>query len=216
VLAHLSGDTKLIEAFARDEDIHSRTAQEIFGVPAGLQTHEHRRMAKAINYGVIYGQSSFGLAAQTSTSKTEAQRYIDAYFARYPKVRDYLDGLVEEARRTGRVRTLFGRLRPIPEIAARDNAARARAEREAMNTPLQGTAADLMKLAMVKLHARLKREGMRTRIILTVHDELVCEAPEAELGAAPLIVKAEMEGAYAMKVPLKVDVGVGANWKEAK
>jgi DNA polymerase-1 len=216
VLAHLSGDTKLIEAFARDEDIHSRTAQEIFGVPAGLQTHEHRRMAKAINYGVIYGQSSFGLAAQTSTSKTEAQRYIDAYFARYPKVREYLDGLVEEARRTGRVRTLFGRLRPIPEIAARDNAARARAEREAMNTPLQGTAADLMKLAMVKLHARLKREGMRTRIILTVHDELVCEAPEAELGAAPLIVKAEMEGAYAMKVPLKVDVGVGANWKEAK
>ncbi|MBI4166499.1 MAG: DNA polymerase I [Acidobacteria bacterium] len=216
VLAHMSEDPRLIEAFARDEDIHSRTAQEIFGVPPGLQTHDHRRMAKAINYGVIYGLSSFGLAAQTSTTKSEAQRYIDAYFNRYQKVREYLDGLVDEARRTGRVRTLFGRLRPIPEISSKDVAARNRAEREAMNTPLQGTAADLMKLAMVKLHARTAREQMRTRIILTVHDELVCEAPEDELSAASHIVKSEMEDAYALKVPLKVDVGVGSNWKEAK
>jgi len=216
VLAHLSGDPLLIEAFSRNEDIHSRTAREIFGVPAGLQTHEHRRMAKAINYGVIYGLSSFGLAARTSTSKTEAQRYIDAYFDRYQKVKDYLDGLVEEARRTGRVRTLFGRLRPIPEINSKDVAARNRAEREAMNTPLQGTAADLMKLAMVKSQARLQREKVRTRMILTVHDELVFESPEDELNSAHEIVKAEMEGAFAMKVPLKVDVGVGSNWKEAK
>ena len=212
----MSGDPRLIEAFSRNEDIHSRTAQEIFGVPAGLQTHEHRRMAKAINYGVIYGLSSFGLAARTSTSKTEAQRYIDAYFDRYKKVKDYLDGLVDEARRTGRVRTLFGRLRPIPEINSKDVAARNRAEREAMNTPLQGTAADLMKLAMVKSQARLQREKVRTRMILTVHDELVFESPEDELDAALEIVKAEMEGAYTMKVPLKVDVGVGSNWKEAK
>jgi DNA polymerase I len=216
VLAHLSEDSKLMEAFARDEDIHSRTAQEIFGVPPGLQTHEHRRMAKAINYGVIYGQSSFGLAAQTATSRGEAQRYIDAYFSRYNKVREYLDGLVEEARQSGRVRTLFGRLRPIPEINSKDVAARNRAEREAMNTPLQGTAADLMKLAMVKLHARLKLGRMQTRIILTVHDEMVCEAPEAEVAAAQEVVRAEMEGAYSMKVPLKVEVGVGDNWKEAK
>ena len=216
VLAHMSGDPRLIEAFSRNEDIHSRTAREIFGVPAGLQTHEHRRMAKAINYGVIYGLSSFGLAVRTSTSKTEAQRYIDAYFDRYEKVKDYLDGLVDEARRTGRVRTLFGRLRPIPEINSKDVAARNRAEREAMNTPLQGTAADLMKLAMVTLQARLRREKVRTRMILTVHDELVFESPEDELEAAHDIVKAEMEGAYAMKVPLKVDVGVGSNWKEAK
>jgi DNA polymerase-1 len=216
VLAHLSRDPVLIEAFSRNEDIHARTAQEIFGVPPGLQSHEHRRMAKAINYGVIYGLSSFGLAGRTGTSKTEAQQYIDAYFQRYSKVKEYLDGLIEEARRTGRVRTLFGRLRPIPEINSKDIPARNRAEREAMNTPLQGTAADLMKLAMVKVQARLRREKMQTRMIMTVHDELVFEAPEAELEKACEIVKAEMEGAYPMRVPLKVDVGVGGNWKEAK
>ena len=216
VLAHMSEDPRLIEAFSRDEDIHSRTAQEIFGVPPGLQTHDHRRMAKAINYGVIYGLSSFGLAAQTSTSRTEAQRYIDAYFDRYQRVREYLDGLVDEARRTGRVRTLFGRMRPIPEINSKDVAARNRAEREAMNTPLQGTAADLIKRAMVKLHARLEREQLRTRIILTVHDELVCEAPEEELSPASEIVKTEMEGAFTMRVPLRVGLGVGNNWKDAK
>jgi DNA polymerase-1 len=189
---------------------------EIFGVPPGLQNHEHRRMAKAINYGVIYGLSSFGLAGRTGTSRTEAQRYIDTYFERYRKVKDYLDGLVEEARTTGRVRTAFGRLRPMPEIHSADVQARNRAEREAMNTPLQGTAADLMKLAMVKAQARLKREKMQTRMILTVHDELVFEAPEAELARAQEVVREEMEGAYPMRVPLKVDLGVGQNWKDAK
>ena len=216
VLAHLSQDPRLIEAFTRDEDIHSRTALEIFGVPPALQNHEHRRTAKAINYGVIYGLSSFGLAGRTGTSRTEAQRYIDAYFGRYSKVKDYLDGLVEQARTTGRVRTAFGRLRPTPEIKSGDVQARNRAEREAMNTPLQGTAADLMKLAMVKAQARLKREQTQTRMILTVHDELVFEAPEAELDRAKGIVREEMEGAYPMLVPLKVDLGVGQNWKEAK
>ena len=173
-------------------------------------------MAKAINYGVIYGLSSFGLAGRTGTSRTEAQHYIDAYFERYGKVKDYLDGLVVQARTTGRVRTAFGRLRPMPEINSADVQARNRAEREAMNTPLQGTAADLMKLAMVKTQARLKREQMQTRMILTVHDELVFEAPESELGRAQEIVRMEMEGAYPMRVPLKVDLGVGQNWKEAK
>jgi DNA polymerase-1 len=216
VLAHLSQDPLLIEAFTRNEDIHARTALEIFGVPPGLQNHEHRRMAKAINYGVIYGLSSFGLAGRTGTSRTEAQRYIDTYFERYSKVKDYLDGLVEEARKTGRVRTAFGRLRPTPEIHSGDVQARNRAEREAMNTPLQGTAADLMKLAMVKTQARLKREQTQTRMILTVHDELVFEAPEPELERAQEIVREEMEGAYPMRVPLKVDLGVGRNWKEAK
>ena len=216
VLAHLSRDPLLIEAFTRHEDIHSRTALEIFGVPPELQNHEHRRMAKAINYGVIYGLSSFGLAERTGTTKTEAQRYIDAYFERYSKVREYLEGLIEEARSTGRVRTMFGRLRPIPEIRSADVQSRNRAEREAMNTPLQGTAADLMKLAMVKVHARLQREGMQTRMILTVHDELVFEAPEAERDHAEAVVREEMEGAYPMRVPIKVDLGVGMNWKEAK
>jgi DNA polymerase I len=216
VLAHLSDDPRLIEAFVQDADIHSRTAQEIFGILPALQTHEHRRMAKAINYGVIYGLSSFGLAGRTGTSKTEAQRYIDEYFRRYAGVKEYLDRCVQEARDTGRVRTLFGRLRPIPEINSRDIPSRNRAEREAMNTPLQGTAADLLKLAMVKVHARLRREKFKTRMILTVHDELVFEAPEGEVKAAQKVVKEEMEGAYPMRVPLRVEIGVGLNWKEAK
>ncbi len=216
VLAHMSEDPVLIDAFSRNEDIHSRTAQEIFGVPPALQTHGHRRVAKAINYGVVYGISSFGLAARTGTSKTEAQQYIDQYFLRHSRVKELLERITQEAQSSGRVRTLFGRFRPIPEIRIRDVAARNRAEREALNAPLQGTAADLMKLAMVKLHARLRHEKMRTRMILTVHDELVCEAPESEVEAAQVVVKAEMEGAYALKVPLRVDVGVGKNWKEAK
>lgn len=216
VLAHMSGDSRLTEAFSQGEDIHARTAQEIFGVPPGLQNHEHRRMAKAINYGVIYGLSSFGLAARTGSTKTEAQQYIDAYFKRYDQVRSFLEARIEEARTTERVRTLFGRLRPIPEINSQNPTARNRAEREAMNTPLQGTAADLLKLAMVKVHERLKRKEMKTRMILTVHDELVFEAPESEVDAAREVIRAEMEGVYPLKVPLKVDLGTGKNWKEAK
>jgi DNA polymerase I len=216
VLAHMSDDPVLIEAFTSDQDIHARTAQEIFGVPAGLQTHEHRRMAKAINYGVIYGLSAFGLAERTGSSRTESQQYIDAYFARYSKVKQFLEGTVEQARQTGRVRTLFGRLRPIPDINSRDVPSRNRAEREAMNTPLQGTAADLLKLAMVKAHARLQREGLKTRMILTVHDELVFEAPEGEIERAQVVVREEMEGVWPMAVPLRVDLGSGRNWKEAK
>ncbi|MGH9450688.1 MAG: DNA polymerase I [Terriglobia bacterium] len=216
VLAHVSQDPLLIEAFSRDEDIHSRTAQELFGILPALQTREHRRMAKAINYGVIYGLSSFGLAQRTGTSKAEAQHYIDEYFRRYKQVDEYLRGCVETARQTGEVRTRFGRLRPIPEIHSPDVPARNRAEREAMNTPLQGTAADLMKLAMVKLDARLKKEGMQTRIILTVHDELVLEAPEPEAPAAWTIIREEMEGVYPLRVPLRVEIGMGANWRDAK
>ena len=216
VLAHMSEDPLLIAAFSREEDIHSRTAQEIFGVPPALQNHEHRRTAKAINYGVIYGLSSFGLAARTGTSKTEAQRYIDAYFRRYAKVAEFLERMVQQARETGQVRTLFGRLRPMPEINSRDVPSRNRAEREAMNTPLQGTAADLLKLAMIKVHDRLRREKMQARMILTVHDELVFEAPESERDSAREIVKAEMEGAYSMRVPLRVELGAGKNWKDAK
>ncbi|HEX5483917.1 MAG TPA: DNA polymerase I, partial [Terriglobia bacterium] len=192
VLAHMSEDPVLIEAFERNEDIHSRTAQEIFGVLPALQTHEHRRTAKAINYGVIYGLSAFGLAQRTGASKTEAQNYIDAYFHRHQRVGEFLRGCVDQARTTGEVRTLFGRLRPMPEIRSHDKNAANRSEREAMNTPLQGTAADLMKLAMVKTHARLRKENMNTRMILTVHDELVFETPEAELESARSAVQEEM------------------------
>jgi DNA polymerase-1 len=156
------------------------------------------------------------LAERTGTSKTEAQQYIDAYFQRYRKVKELLEHIVEEARTTGRVRTLFGRLRPIPEINSRDVPSRNRAEREAMNSPIQGTAADLMKLAMIKVHSRLVREKMQTRMLLTVHDELVFEAPEAELNKAREIVEVEMESAAPLRVPLRVDIGMGQNWKEAK
>ncbi|MGH9353265.1 MAG: DNA polymerase I [Terriglobia bacterium] len=216
VLAHMSEDPLLIEAFSRDEDIHSQTAQVLFGVLPALQTREHRRMAKAINYGVIYGLSSFGLAQRTGTSKSEAQRYIDEYFHRYKKVDEFIRACVEQARATGEVRTLFGRMRPIPEIHSSDFNARSRAEREAMNTPLQGTAADLMKLAMVKLHDRLKRESLGTRIILTVHDELVLESPESEIHHAQGAVREEMENVFPLRVPLRVELGVGANWRDAK
>jgi DNA polymerase I len=216
VLAHLSEDPLLIESFIRNEDIHARTAQELFGVPPALQTHEHRRMAKAINYGVIYGLSSFGLAQRTGTSKTEAQHYIDEYFRRYRRVNEFLAKCVEQARATREVRTLFGRLRPIPEIRSHDAPSRNRAEREAMNTPLQGTAADLLKLAMVKTHARLRRANMQTRMILTVHDELVFESPEPELEQARSVVQEEMQGVYALRVPLRVEIGEGPNWRDAK
>ena len=216
VLAHLSEDPLLIKAFHADKDIHSLTAEEIFGVVPGLQTHEHRRMAKAINYGVIYGLSSFGLAQRTGTSQSEAQRYIDEYFRRYEHVKNYLENQIEEARKSGQVRTLFGRRRPIPEVNSKNLAIRRRAEREALNTPIQGTAADLMKLAMVQLQARLKKTKVRSRMVLTVHDELVFELAKEEQKTTPLIIKAEMEGVYALRVPLKVDMGIGPNWKEAK
>lgn len=216
VLAHMSEDPLLIEAFSRDEDIHSQTAQVLFGILPSLQTREHRRMAKAINYGVIYGLSSFGLAQRTGASKQEAQHYIDEYFNRYKKVNEFLRRCVEQARAAGEVRTLFGRMRPIPEIHSSDFNARGRAEREAMNTPLQGTAADLMKLAMVKLHHRLKRESLQARIILTVHDELVLESPDSEIQSAQAAVQEEMENVFALRVPLRVDLGTGANWRDAK
>ena len=150
------------------------------------------------------------------TSRGEAQQYIDEYFRRYRSVKKYLDSQIEEARKTGQVRTLLGRLRPIPEINSKDMAMRRRAEREALNTPLQGSAADLMKLAMVRLQRRLKDSKVRSRMILTVHDELVFELAREEQKSTPPIIKAEMEGAYALRVPLKVDMGVGPNWKEAK
>jgi DNA polymerase I len=216
VLAHLADDPLLIDAFSRDEDIHSRTAQELFGVPAALQTREHRRMAKAINYGVIYGLSPYGLAQRTGTSQAEAQRYIEEYFRRYRQVDAFLRSCVEQARSTSEVRTLFGRLRPIPEIQSSDAAARNRAEREAMNTPLQGTAADLMKLAMVKAHARLENDKLKTRMILTVHDELIFEAPEFEVERARNVAVDAMEGVFTLRVPLRVEAGVGLNWRDAK
>jgi len=216
VLAHLSGDQVLIDAFRQNQDIHARTAEEVFGELAEKNPPEYRRRAKAINFGIIYGLSAFGLARQLGIAREDAQAFIDGYFQRYQGVRTWLDKTLDEARKTGRVRTLFGRIRPIPEILSKDYNARNFAERTALNSPIQGTAADIIKIAMIRVHNAFKREGLLARIILQVHDELVVEAPQSEAGPVRDLVRREMEQAVSLDVPLLVDVSAGPNWKDAK
>jgi DNA polymerase I len=215
ILAHLSEDPVLVEAFRRGEDIHSRTAQEVFGVAPFAQTPEHRRVAKVINFGVIYGLSAFGLAQQLGIDTKEASKFIAAYFERYRGVKEFLDKQILETRRTGFTKTLFGRLRPIPEINSPQPAMRSFAERTAMNTPMQGTAADLIKLAMIELDRRLA-DGFESKMILQVHDELLFEAPEREIPRLTKLVKEQMEGVQKLRVPLVVDTKVGPNWRDMK
>ncbi len=216
VLAHLSGDPVLSEAFRKGEDIHARTAREVFGVAPGLQTAEHRRAAKAINFGIIYGLSAFGLAQQLSTDTKEAAQFIAAYFARYSGVKAFLDRTIEETRKSGFTRTLFGRIRPIPEINSPQMNLRNFAERTALNTPIQGTAADLIKLAMIEIARRLPAEGFQSKMILQVHDELLFETPPGELARLGALVKQCMEGAHPLSVPVKVDLKAGPNWRDMK
>jgi DNA polymerase-1 len=216
LLAHMSGDERLVEAFREGEDIHTRTASEVLGVPPLMVTPEARREAKAVNFGIVYGISAYGLAAQLGISRGEADKYIKNYFARYAGVRRFIDATIAEVRRTGVTRTLFGRERPIPEINSSNAAARGFAERTAVNSPLQGTAADLIKLAMVRIDAALEAGGYRSAMLVQVHDELVFECPPEEVEAVSKLVKREMEGACQLNVPLVVDVGVGDNWRDAK
>ncbi len=216
VLAHLSGDDTLIEAFRSGADIHDRTATKIFGENSGLDPHELRRRAKIVNYALLYGKTAFTLARDINVPKDAAQAFIDAYFAGFPKVRAYIDGTVEEGRRTGVVKTLFGRRRLVPNLTSSNFQIRAQAERETVNMPIQGTAADILKFAMIHLHAELAARKLRTRMILTVHDELLFEAPTDEAEAAAALVRERMEGAASLAVPLTVDVGIGENWREAK
>ena len=214
LLAHFSEDPLLIEAFRRDDDIHALTASAVFGVPAAEQTSEHRRRAKAINYGIVYGISPFGLAQQLGVSQEEAARFIAGYFSRYQGVRKFIDSTLEETRRTGQVRTLFGRLRRIPDIQSKDPNARGFAERTAVNTPLQGSAADLIKLAMIHVDGALKQQKLSTRMILQVHDELVLEAPESEWKQAAALLRDGMENCYELRVPLIATVAAGPNWRD--
>jgi DNA polymerase-1 len=214
IMAHFSDDPVLVAAFRNGEDIHSRTAQEVFGVGPLAQTAEHRRAAKAINFGIIYGLSAFGLAQQLGIEQKEAAQFIQAYFQRYRGVKAYLDRILEEARKTTMVKTLFGRIRPIPEIASPQVPLRNFAERTALNSPLQGTAADLIKLAMISIHRRLAAEKLEARMILQVHDELLFEAPRGELDRLRTLVREEMQNVYALKVPLLVDVKSGPNWRD--
>lgn len=216
LLAHMSGDRVLVEAFRNGEDIHTRTAAEVLGIPPLMVTPEARRSAKAVNFGIVYGISPFGLAAQLGITRAEAEVYIRNYFERYAGVRRFIDETIATVRRTGVTRTLFGRERPIPDINSRNPNARGFAERTAVNSPLQGTAADLIKLAMARIDAALETGGNRAAMLLQVHDELVFECPPEEVSAVSRLVKREMEGACQLNVPLLVDVGVGENWRDAK
>jgi DNA polymerase-1 len=214
LLAHFSRDSVLVEAFRNGEDIHTRTAAEVLGIPPLMITPEQRRSAKAVNFGIVYGQTAFGLAQTLGIDRKEADRYIKAYFERYAGVRKYIDQTIAEVRRTGVSVNMFGRRRPIPDMNSRNPNARGFAERTAVNTPLQGAAADLIKIAMIRIDEKLR--GMETKMLLQVHDELVFEAPLEEVDAVRAMVKAEMEGVRKLDVPLLVDVGVGDNWRDAK
>jgi DNA polymerase-1 len=213
VLAHLSRDPALIEAFRAGEDIHDRTARQVFGESSTLSESERRRRAKIINFSIIYGKTAFTLGKEFGVPTREAQAFIDAYLDRYPKVRELIEEIIRETRRTGKVRTLFGRQRYVPEIGSRNRATRSAAERVAVNTPIQGTAADLIKKAMIDLARRLREERFQTRLLLQVHDELVLEAPEGEIERASVLVRETMEGVYPLEVPLRVDLKVGSSWE---
>ncbi|HEX4664413.1 MAG TPA: DNA polymerase I, partial [Terriglobales bacterium] len=214
LLAHFSEDPLLVEAYRREDDIHQLTASEVFGVPPMLITAEHRSRAKAVNFGIVYGISPFGLAAQLGIDQKEAKKYIETYFDRYKGVRTYIDRVLDETRREQRVRTLFGRIRPIPDINSKNANMRGFAERTAVNTPLQGTAADVIKLAMIKIDADLRRRKLRSHMTLQVHDELVFEVPEKEVDTMRELVCEHMQNVYPFRVPLLVDIGVGQNWRD--
>ena len=214
IMAHFSKDPVLVEAFRNGEDIHARTAQEVFGVGPMAQNAEHRRAAKAINFGIIYGLSPFGLAQQLGIEQKEAAKFINAYFTRYRGVKEYLDGILAETRKTGVAKTLFGRIRPIPEINSPQMQLRNFAERTALNSPLQGTAADLIKLAMINIDKRLAKEKFEAKMILQVHDELLFEAPTKERAKLEKLVEEEMEGVHKLAVPIVVEIGAGANWRD--
>jgi DNA polymerase-1 len=214
LLAHFSKDPLLVEAFRRGDDIHTLTASQVFGVPPLLVTPEHRRQAKVVNFGIVYGLSPFGLSQQLGIETKEAKRFIDAYFEKYSGVRAFIDRTLEEARREQRVKTLFGRVRPIPDINSRNPNQRGFAERTAVNTPLQGTAADLIKIAMIRIDEAIRERSLRSRMTLQVHDELVFEVPNDELDVMRSLVREYMEKIHELEVPLEVEMGVGSNWRD--
>jgi DNA polymerase-1 len=214
LLAHFSEDPLLVEAFRRGDDIHQLTASQVFGVPPLMIDAEHRRRAKAVNFGIVYGLSPFGLSQQLGIEQREAKRFIDAYFEKYAGVRKFIDRVLEETRREQSVKTLFGRTRPIPDINSKNANMRGFAERTAVNTPLQGTAADLIKLAMIHIDAELRTRKLGSRMLLQVHDELLFEVPQAEIETMRELVRSRMENVYPLSVPLLVEIGVGPNWRD--
>jgi DNA polymerase-1 len=215
VLAHITGDPLLVETFMRDEDIHSTVAQNIFGVGKDNVTQDMRRTAKVINFGIVYGMSAFGLSKELDISQKEAQHYIESYFERHKGVKKYIEAIIEEGRGNGFVRTLFGRIRFIPEINNSDQTVRQLGERAAMNTPIQGTAADIIKMAMINTTNKIRQRELSSQLILSIHDELVFEVPEHEVAEMEKLIKEEMEQVITLSVPLRVSLGSGHNWAEA-
>jgi DNA polymerase-1 len=216
ILAHIADEKALIDAFAHGEDIHRATAATVFGIAPDLVTAEQRRAAKTINFGILYGMSAFGLSQALSIPTKEADRFITAYLDRYPGVRRYVEETQKSAEKEGKVATLYGRVRWLPDIQSKNRTLRENARRMAINARIQGTAADLLKKAMIAIDRRLRQEHPEARLLLTVHDELVFEVPEAEAEAVAKAVKEEMEGVASLAVPLVVDVGWGKSWYEAK
>jgi DNA polymerase I len=214
LLAHFSRDPLLVESYQRGDDIHTLTASQVFGVPPLMVTPDHRRQAKVVNFGIVYGLSAFGLSQQLSIEPAEAKQFIAAYFEKYKGVRNFIDKTLEEARHDMKVRTLFGRIRPIPDINSKNANQRGFAERTAVNTPLQGTAADLIKIAMIRIDKVVRERGLKSRMTLQVHDELVFEVPENEVETMQSLVREHMEKVHALAVPLRVDMGVGTNWRD--
>jgi DNA polymerase I len=214
LLAHFSGDSLLVEAYRKGDDIHALTASQVFGVPPLMVTADHRRQAKVVNFGIVYGLSPFGLSQQLGIETSEAKQFIQAYFEKYNGVQRFIDRTLDEARREGRVHTLFGRTRPIPDINSKNATQRGFAERTAVNTPLQGTAADLIKLAMIRIDAALRERKMKSRMTLQVHDELVFDVYEPEFDVMKSLVREHMENVYELEVPLLVEMGAGPNWRD--
>ena len=214
LLAHFSGDPLLVDAYRRGDDIHTLTASQVFGVPPLRVTPDHRRQAKVVNFGIVYGLSPFGLSQNLGISTSEAKQFIESYFEKYAGVRKFIDRTLDEARRDMKVKTLFGRVRPIPDINSKNPNQRGFAERTAVNTPLQGTAADLIKIAMIRIDQAIKERELKSRMTLQVHDELVFEVPEAEVDIMRSLVREYMERVHDLAVPLQVEIGVGKNWRD--
>jgi DNA polymerase-1 len=215
VLAHMSEDMVLVDAFREGADFHERTALKIFGADSGRDPHQLRSIAKMVNYALLYGKSAFTLSKDIGVTPEAAQEFIDGYFAGFPRVRAFIDRTLEEGRASGIVRTMYGRRRLVPELNSRNYQIRSAAERMAVNMPIQGTAADIMKRAMIDVHAALVSHP-DARMILTVHDELLFEVPKARADELAGIVQEKMQSAAQLQVPLTVDVGIGENWKDAK
>ena len=216
VLASIADDKNMTEAFKNHSDIHTSTAAKVFGIPDEAVTPALRSRAKAVNFGIVYGIGAFSLAKDIGVSRYEADKYIKEYLKLYSGIDSYMKRVVEEAKALGYVSTLFGRRRYLPELASSNHNIRAFGERVARNMPIQGTAADIIKIAMIKVHERLKKENMRSRLILQVHDELIVEAPEDEAEKAAQLLSEEMENAVSLAVPLTADAGTGKTWYEAK